>query len=43
MDANAVDWLELAGFAPEAVRGLRRGRSMARNLQTGGQSAGSVF
>jgi hypothetical protein len=34
---------EQAGFNADQVRALRPGTFIARNLQTGGQSAGNVF
>jgi hypothetical protein len=43
MDQNAVGWLEQEGFRADQVRGRRPGAFIARNLQTGGQSTGSVF
>ncbi len=42
-DARAVEWLTDAGFGEELVRELRPGKFIARNLTTGGQTAGAVF
>jgi hypothetical protein len=43
MDPTAVDWLETVGFDPEAVRALRPGQFLARNLNTGQANQGRVF
>ncbi len=43
VDPRAVDWCAEVGFDPAAVRALRPGHYLARNLKTGGQSAGRVF
>jgi hypothetical protein len=43
MDPTAVDWLETVGFDPEAVRALRPGQFLVRNLNSGAQTNGKVF
>lgn len=42
-DRRSVDWLEEAGFDGEAVRRLRPGAWIARDLTTGAERAGRVF
>ena len=43
VDARAVQWLTEADFSEVAVRGLRPGWFIAKNLTTGGMSSGKVF
>jgi len=43
MDPRAVDWCAAVGFDPEAIRALRPGEYLARNLKSGGTARGRVF
>ena len=43
IDPCAVDWLQSAGFNPDAVRVLRPGEFIARNLNSAQESTGRVF
>lgn len=43
MDDNALDYLRQAGFDPDALRALRPGQFIARNLQSGAATRGAVF
>lgn len=43
VDPRAVDWCAAVGFDPEAIRALRPGEYLARNLQSGGTARGRVF
>jgi hypothetical protein len=42
-DANALQYLEQAGFDAETVRKLPLGAWLARNLNSGAQDRGAVF
>lgn len=43
VEPRAIEWLVAAGFTDPALRGLRAGEYIARNLRTRGEMRGSVF